>query len=84
MDRYGINYQLIKADVSCPTAIKGLYRQALDKFGHTDIVVAEAINKSGVKRVVYLSSIGEDMSKVAGLIVVHYHAENTLNKLPSE
>jgi 3-oxoacyl-[acyl-carrier protein] reductase len=42
MDRYEINYQLIKADVSSPTAIKGLYQKALDKFGHIDIVVATA------------------------------------------
>ncbi|WP_367868751.1 SDR family NAD(P)-dependent oxidoreductase [Pedobacter sp. WC2423] len=42
MDRYGINYQLIKADVSSPTAIEGLYQQALTKFGHIDIVIANA------------------------------------------
>ena len=42
IDSYGINYQLIKADVSCLTAIEGLYQQALQKFGHIDIVVANA------------------------------------------
>ena len=44
----------------------------------------EAVNKAGIKRVVYLSSIGADMPKGAGLIVVHHHAEKTLNSLPSE
>lgn len=39
MDRYGINYQLIRADVSSPTAIEGLYQLALTKFGHIDIVI---------------------------------------------
>jgi len=42
MDSYGINYQLIKADVSCLTSIERLYQQALNKFGHIDIVVANA------------------------------------------
>ncbi len=44
----------------------------------------QAIERSGVKRVVYLSSIGTDMKKGAGLIIIHHHAENTLNKLPSD
>lgn len=44
----------------------------------------KAINESGVKRVVYLSSIGADMKKGAGLIIIHHNAENTLNKLPSD
>lgn len=43
-----------------------------------------AIGRSGVKRVVYLSSIGADMDKDSGLIIIHHHAENTLNKLPSD
>ncbi|MDQ2864342.1 MAG: NAD(P)H-binding protein [Bacteroidota bacterium] len=44
----------------------------------------QAIEKSGVKRVVYLSSIGADMNKDSGLIIVHHKGENTLNKLPSD
>jgi uncharacterized protein YbjT (DUF2867 family) len=44
----------------------------------------QAINKSAVKRVVYLSSIGADMDKGSGLIIIHHNAENTLNKLPSD
>jgi len=42
----------------------------------------KAIDKSGVKRVVYLSSIGAHMDKDNGLIRIHHNAENTLNKLP--
>ncbi|WP_158799066.1 SDR family oxidoreductase [Pedobacter sp. L105] len=42
----------------------------------------QAIKRSGVKRVVYLSSIAADMEKGAGLIVIHHHGENTLNTLP--
>ena len=44
----------------------------------------QAIERSGVKRVVYLSSIGAHMEKGAGLIVIHHHGENILNKLPTD
>lgn len=44
----------------------------------------KAIERSGVKRVVYLSSIGADMEKGSGLIIIHHNGENTLNKLPSD
>ena len=44
----------------------------------------EAIKKSGVKRVVYLSSIGADMKKDSGLIIIHHNAENILKNLPSD
>jgi len=44
----------------------------------------KAIDKSGVKRVVYLSSIGADMKKDSGLIIIHHNAENALNKLPAD
>jgi len=44
----------------------------------------QAIQQSGVKRVVYLSSIGADMKKDSGLIIIHHNAENILNKLPSD
>jgi uncharacterized protein YbjT (DUF2867 family) len=44
----------------------------------------QAIQRSGVKRVVYLSSIGADMKKESGLIIIHHNAENTLNDLPAD
>lgn len=44
----------------------------------------QAIEKSGVKKVVYLSSIGADMKKDNGLIIIHHNAENILKKLPSD
>lgn len=43
-----------------------------------------AIEQTGVKRVVYLSSIGADMEKDSGLIIIHHNAEVTLNKLPAD
>jgi uncharacterized protein YbjT (DUF2867 family) len=44
---------------------------------------AEAIEKSGVKRVVHLSSIGAHMEKGSGLILAHRQVEDILGKLPS-
>jgi uncharacterized protein YbjT (DUF2867 family) len=44
----------------------------------------QAIVKSGVKRVVYLSSVGAHMDKGNGLLVIHHNAENTLSKLPAD
>ncbi len=42
---------------------------------------AEAIQQSGVKRVVHLSSIGAHMEKESGLLILHHHAEAILNKM---
>lgn len=44
----------------------------------------QAIESSGVKRLVYLSSIGADMQKGAGLIIIHHNAEHTLRAITSE
>jgi uncharacterized protein YbjT (DUF2867 family) len=45
---------------------------------------AQAIQQSGVKRVVYLSSIGAHMDKGNGILAFHYQVENILNKLPAD
>jgi uncharacterized protein YbjT (DUF2867 family) len=45
---------------------------------------AEAIEKSDVKRVVHLSSIGAHMEKDSGLILAHRQVETILEKLPSD
>lgn len=42
---------------------------------------AQAIEQSGVKRVVHLSSIGAHLDKNSGLILAHHAAEVILNKL---
>ncbi|HMG08098.1 MAG TPA: NAD(P)H-binding protein [Mucilaginibacter sp.] len=53
---------------------------------HNKIVhsYAKAVQQSGVKRVVHLSSIGAHMDKGNGILAFHYHVENILNKLPSD
>ncbi len=43
---------------------------------------AEAIQQSGVKRVVHLSSIGANLDKGTGFIVGHHYMENRLAALP--
>ncbi|MDQ2718270.1 MAG: NAD(P)H-binding protein [Bacteroidota bacterium] len=44
----------------------------------------QAIEQSGIKRVVYLSSMGADMKNEARLIVVHHNGEKTLSTLSAD
>lgn len=44
----------------------------------------QAIGQSGVKRVVYLSSVGAHTDKDNGILAFHHKAENTLQQLPSD
>jgi uncharacterized protein YbjT (DUF2867 family) len=43
-----------------------------------------AIQQSGVKRVVHLSSIGAHADKGNGILAFHYHAETILGQLPDD
>jgi uncharacterized protein YbjT (DUF2867 family) len=64
-----------------PTNDASAVIQRADAFASNYV---QAIEWSGVKRVVYLSSIGADMEKDSGLIIVHHNGEKTFNKLPPE
>lgn len=44
----------------------------------------EAIQQSGVKRVVHLSSVGAHTDKGNGVLLFHYKVEQILNKLPPD
>ncbi|MEO8413689.1 MAG: NAD(P)H-binding protein [Ginsengibacter sp.] len=44
----------------------------------------QAIQQSGVQRVVHLSSIGAHTDKGVGMLAFHYKVENILNQLPSD
>ncbi len=44
----------------------------------------QAIQQSGVKRVVHLSSIGAHTDKGNGILAFHYNVENILKQLPSD
>ncbi len=62
------------------------YNQDFDLIGHTIKLgnnYKQAIELSGVKRVVFLSSIGAHTDKGNGLLAFYYHIEKILNELPS-
>ena len=54
---------------------------AINKIGNN---YRQAIEQSGVKRVVHLSSIGAHTDKDNGLLAFHYNVETILNSLPSD
>lgn len=54
---------------------------AITKIGEN---YKQAIEKSGVKNVIHLSSIGAHTNKGNGLIEFHYNVEQTLNQLPND
>jgi uncharacterized protein YbjT (DUF2867 family) len=54
---------------------------AITKIGNN---YKQAIQQSGVKRVVHLSSIGAHTDKGNGLLAFHYNVENILKTLPSD
>ena len=54
---------------------------AINKIGNN---YKQAIEQSGIKRVVHLSSIGAHTDKGNGLLAFHYNVENILRTLPSE
>lgn len=54
---------------------------AISKIGNN---YKQAIQKSGVKKVVHLSSIGAHTNKGNGLLAFHYNVENILKQLPND
>lgn len=67
MEEHGVEYLLVKADMSNPAAIEKLYSDALAHFGRLDIVVANA----GIELIEtpFLDSTEQDFDKVFGLNV---------------
>ena len=55
--------------------------EAIDKIVNN---YKQAIEQSGVKRVVHLSSIGAHTNKGNGILAFHYNAENILKQLPAD
>jgi uncharacterized protein YbjT (DUF2867 family) len=54
---------------------------AISKIGNN---YRQAIQQSGVKRVIHLSSIGAHTDKGNGILAFHYNVENILKKLPDD
>jgi uncharacterized protein YbjT (DUF2867 family) len=54
---------------------------AINKIGTN---YSQAIQQSGVKRVIHLSSIGAHTNKGNGLLAFHYNVENILKQLPGD
>jgi len=52
-----------------------------NRLAHTFV---RAIQQSGVKRIVHLSSIGAHTDKGNGILAFHYHVEQILNQLPAD
>ncbi len=57
------------------------YRKAFTDIGNS---YKQAIERSGVKKVVHLSSVGGHTNKGVGMLVFHYHAEKILAALPAD
>ena len=55
--------------------------EAVNKIGHN---YRQAIQQSGIRRVVHLSSIGAHTDKENGLLAFHYNVENILKSLPED
>lgn len=53
----------------------------INQIGHN---YKQAVEASGVKKIVHLSSIGAHMEKDNGILIFHHNAENILKQLPAE
>jgi uncharacterized protein YbjT (DUF2867 family) len=65
----------------------GYFNSNLDSITYGEKLAnnyVQAIQQSGIKRVVYLSSIGAHTDQGNGVLVFHYAVENILKKLPSD
>lgn len=56
----------------------------METFGKIGRNYKQAIEQSGVKRVIHLSSIGAHTDKGNGMLAFHYYVENTLRELPND
>lgn len=68
-------------------AAGGFFGKEPDYVAAIDAIVQNyktAIERTGVKRVVHLSSIGAHMSSGNGILVFHFNAEKILNELPAD
>jgi uncharacterized protein YbjT (DUF2867 family) len=65
----------------------GFFDPNFDIYEHCNRLAhsfAEAVQQSGVKRIVHLSSIGAHTGKGNGILAFHYNVEQILNQLPAD
>lgn len=73
--------------VYCMIPPNNYFDQNLDLIAHYTGIAnnfVEAILQSGVKKVIYLSSIGGHMAQGNGILVGHYRGEHIINALPTD
>ncbi|HVI43762.1 MAG TPA: NAD(P)H-binding protein [Chitinophaga sp.] len=56
----------------------------IETINHIGNSYKQAIEQSGVKKVIHLSSIGADMDKGNGILIFHHNVENILKQLPED
>ncbi|MFD2933845.1 SDR family oxidoreductase [Spirosoma flavum] len=68
-------------------AVGDTFDKSVDFIGqitHIGQHYKQAIERSGVKKVVHLSSIGADMDRDNGILLFHHNVEQILRQLPTE
>lgn len=73
--------------VYCMIAPESFFDPQYDLMASVDRIAnsyAQAIQQSGVKHMVHLSSIGAHMNQKNGILLFHYHAEQIFKALPSD
>lgn len=53
-------------------------------FNRIGTIYKQAVEQSGVKRIVYLNSVCAHLDKVNGSLLVHHNVENILKGLPDD
>jgi len=64
-----------------------LFDKSIDfigKISEIGLQYKTAVERSGVKKIIHLSSIGAHTDKGTGIIVFHYHVEQILKQLPDD
>lgn len=68
-------------------AVGDIFDQSVDFIGDITKIgqnYKEAVERSGVKKVIHLSSIGAHTNKGTGILRFHYNAETILRQLPAD
>jgi len=64
-----------------------MFDRSVDFIGTIDEIgnnYKQAVERSGVKKVVHLSSVGAHTNQGTGILIFHYNVENTLRQLPAD